>query len=339
MVRRGWPGILLVALSLLPAGWLRGEDPVLPAPAPADLLVQAPAPEPPPADAWPLVLPLLGKPPDWIPVGAPWSNAGFIDPALPWNMARLRFDAAYNVNRPTRGQYLLAPDGPGQKGLPLPETRIDYQDVSLYAEHLIRPNFSAFVSVPYRAIDPQINDNHAGLGNVQAGVKLSFVETHDLLASLQFRTYIPTGVARSGLGNRVLGLEPGLLLSWQTLPRLLVEGEVLGYFPVNDTRSFGSEVVQWGAAISYGDRPSDAFWAVPVLEVMAWSLTRGKEEIFLTPRQSRIVTSSGDTIANGFLGVRAGWGCVGDVYLGYGRALSGDRWYKDILRLELRYRY
>ena len=37
MVRRGWPGILLVALSLLPGGGLRGEDPVLPPPAPATM--------------------------------------------------------------------------------------------------------------------------------------------------------------------------------------------------------------------------------------------------------------------------------------------------------------
>jgi hypothetical protein len=327
MVRRGWPGILLVALVMLHGGGLRGGD-GLPVPDPAA-----------PAATLPLVLPLPSPPPEWVPPGNPWSNTGFIDPAMPWDVVRTRLDAVYNINRPTRGQYLFAPDGPGQKGLPLPETRIDYQELSLYAEHAFLPNFSAFVSVPFRAVDPQVNQDHMGVGNMQAGVKVALVQCEDVTATLQFRTYIPTGLARLGLGNGAAGLEPGLLVNWQALPKVIVEGEVLAYFPVNDTRSFGSEVIQWGVGVSYGDRPAQGFWAVPVAEVMAWSLTRGKEEQVNSPRRVVTVTSSGDTIANGFVGVRAGYGCLGDVYIGYGRALSGQVWYKDMLRLEVRYRY
>jgi hypothetical protein len=258
---------------------------------------------------------------------------------MPWDVVRTRFDAVYNVNRPTRGQYLFAPDGPGQKGLPLPETRIDYQELSLYAENALLPNLSAFVAVPLRAVDPQVNEDHFGVGNMQAGVKVALLQTHDVTTTLQFRTYIPTGLARRGLGNGAAGLEPGLLVNWQALPLVTVEGELLAYFPVNDTRSFGSEVVQWGVAVSYGERSKEGMWVVPVAEVIAWSLTRGKEEEVLSPRRTVIVTSSGDTIANGFVGLRAGYGCLGDVYVGYGRALSGQVWYKNLLRIELRYRY
>ena len=343
MARRGWPGILLVALGVLHGGGVRGEEappPMALPPDPTSLVVPAPSPPTaPPPPSMPLVLPLLSKPPLWIAPNDPWSNAGFIDPALPWDVVRTRFDAFYNVNRPTRGQYLFAPDGPGQKGLPLPESRIDYQEASVYVEKTFLPNASAFLAVPIRFLNPQVNENHVGVGNTQAGVKVALLQVHDLTATLQFRAYIPTGLARLGLGNGAAGLEPGLLLNWQATPRLLVEAEVLGYFPVNDTRSFGSEVVQWGVGVSYGDRPSDGFWAVPVLETMAWSLTRGKEEIVITPRRLRNVTSSGDTIANGFVGIRAGYGCLADVYVGYGRALSGEVWYKNTLRLELRYRY
>jgi hypothetical protein len=344
MVRRGWPGILLVALGVLCPGGLRGEDGAPPVPyalTNPNLLVSPPPGGNPggPAASMPLVLPLLSKPPAWLPTGDPWSNAGFIDPAQPWDVLRARFDAVYDINRPTRGQYILAPDGPGQKGLPLREQRVDYQEASLYAEHVFLPNLSAFVSMPYRWLDPQVNENHSGWGNSTAGVKVALVQTPDLTTTLQFRTYIPTGLARRGLGNGEAALEPGLLVNWQATPRLLVESQVLAYFPVNDTASFGSEVIQYGVAVSYGDRPQDGFWAVPVAELVAWSLTRGKEEIVITPRRSLIVTSSGDTIANGFFGVRAGYGCRCDVYLGYGRALSGEVWYKNMLRLELRYHY
>ena len=30
---------------------------------------------------------------------------------------------------------------------------------------------------------------------------------------------------------------------------------------------------------------------------------------------------------------------MSDLYIGYGRSLTGDRWYRDILRAELRFRY
>jgi hypothetical protein len=43
----------------------------------------------------------------------------------------------------------------------------------------------------------------------------------------------------------------------------------------------------------------------------------------------------GDTIVNAKLGLRIGSGNA-DFYASYGRALTGDVWYKDIVRLEFR---
>ena len=55
----------------------------------------------------------------------------------------------------------------------------------------------------------------------------------------------------------------------------------------------------------------------------------------------------GDTIVNAKLGVRAGFGdrcdtgwlSRSDLYVGYGRALTGEVWYKDIVRAEFRVRF
>jgi hypothetical protein len=50
------------------------------------------------------------------------------------------------------------------------------------------------------------------------------------------------------------------------------------------------------------------------------------------------VDAAGDTIVNLKFGVRSYFGCS-DLYLGYGRCVTGDRWYQDILRVEYRYHF
>ncbi len=321
MLRRGWQALFLLVLG---AALARGDDPAAPPAAPAS--------------DWPLVLPLLRTPPDYVPPGNPVSNAGFIDPAMPWDIVRERFDALYHMNRPTRAQYFLAPDGPFQKhGFLAVERNVDLQELTTYVEYAILPTFSAFIDVPFRSINPTINPNTTGLANMHAGVKLAMLQTHDTTVTFQFRAYLPTGAPHRGLGNDEIGLEPGLLLNWQARPDLLLEGQVLGYFPVNDT-TFGSEIVQYGLAASYGER-SEGVWVAPVAELMGWSVVRGKENVFVNPKKFVTHTTSGDTIVNAFLGVRAGYGCLGDLYIGYGRALTGEVWYKNLFRIELRYQF
>src|SRR5688572_3480078 len=58
-----------------------------------------------------------------------YTNVSFIDSAFPVTNYRLRFDAMYNANRPTRAEFIWAKPGlpaPGGPGVPLPETTLDY---------------------------------------------------------------------------------------------------------------------------------------------------------------------------------------------------------------------
>ena len=48
------------------------------------------------------------------------------------------------------------------------------------------------------------------------------------------------------------------------------------------------------------------------------------------------VSASGDTIVNLKAGVRVGNYSGHSLYVGYGRALTGDVWYDEILRIEYR---
>jgi hypothetical protein len=81
-----------------------------------------------------------------------------------------------------------------------------------------------------------------------------------------------------------------------------------------------------------------------VIETVAWTVLDGKE----LPPTGPIHESGGETIVNLKVGARIGFGQDGslgtvlgksDLYVGYGRALTGTFWYKDILRVEYRVRF
>ena len=50
-----------------------------------------------------------------------------------------------------------------------------------------------------------------------------------------------------------------------------------------------------------------------------------------------IEDADGDTIVNLKAGARIGLGKNADLYGGYGHSLTGDRWYRDVIRFELRF--
>src|SRR5437870_13905027 len=62
----------------------------------------------------------------------------FIDSALPRSQGRLYFDDITRLRRPTRAGYFFP-------NLPLPETSIDYTQLTTYGEVAIIPSISAFL--------------------------------------------------------------------------------------------------------------------------------------------------------------------------------------------------
>src|SRR5947208_803359 len=82
------------------------------------------------------------------------------------------------------------------------------------------------------------------------------------------------------------------------------------------------------AGLGYTAYNSGNFFVMPLAEVLGWSVLSGQE---FNPNTGGAVSAAGDTIVNGKLGVRAG-GQRQDFYVGYGRALTGERWYQDIWR-------
>src|SRR5215469_13814670 len=87
------------------------------------------------------------------------SNVGYIDPAIPADIFRFRYDAAYQNIRPTRDEFFWAPGGRFGPGPSFPETNVDYQDLQFYLEQTIAPQASAFVELPVRFLNPEQNPN------------------------------------------------------------------------------------------------------------------------------------------------------------------------------------
>ena len=283
-----------------------------------------------------LVLPFVPELDD-VPINA-FSYAGFVDGAVPMSTFRLRVEGAYDSNRPTRAEYFMPGEGRTMRGLPLPERRIDYQEVHAYGEYAFSERVSVFLDVPTRFLDPTFNQNHIGLSDLQVGVKYAFLQQGPLTSSVQIRTYIPTGKAEDGLGTGHVSAEPGILFLWEQSAKWRIEGEVHAWVPIDDER-YGSEIIRYGLATSYGERNPDGLWFTPIIEGQGWYVIRGRETIAFSTRSSRVASSRDDTIINGNLGVRAGWGTLGDVYVGYSRALTGEVLYKDMFRVELRWFY
>jgi hypothetical protein len=266
------------------------------------------------------------------------SGVGYIDPAIPGTMFRIRADASYDSNRPSRDEFFYPQTGPAGPGVPGPETRIDYQELSGYLEVAPYENLSAFLTVPFRFLNPEINANAAGLSDMNAGFKWAFLSSDDGVATFQLRTYAPTGNAGLGLGTRHVSLEPALLTFVPLTEALAFEGELRYWVPIGGT-DFAGSIIRYGAGLRYEMYATPNLRVMPVVEFVGWTSLGGKESVATSATSAVVQDATGDTIVNVKAGVRFGLGEHMDVYAGYGRALTGDVWYKDTVRLEARLLY
>jgi hypothetical protein len=267
------------------------------------------------------------------------SNVGYIDSAIPgWN-ARFQFDSSDDNRSGTRSEFIWSGPPPLGRGLPLPERNIDYQDVTLQLEGLVAEQTSVFVAAPVRMLDPEINPNTAGLGDLQVGVKHAVIMHEDLTASLQLRVYVPTADVDRGLGTGHVSLEPAALLYMPLGCGWTAEAELRDWIPVGGT-DFAGNVLRYGLGIHYDWLGCDCSWSlVPIAEFVGWTSLDGLVSALPPSGIPEIQDATGDTIVNVKLGTRLRFQDQFDIYTGFGRPLSGDTWYENTFRAELRLLY
>jgi hypothetical protein len=278
------------------------------------------------------------------------SNSNYIDSAIVGNLFRFRYEAAYDDNRPERAEFFYAKGGyfhdvhqipsptlvdPRAPGPPKIETRVDYQDLTGYLELAAAPRLSFFVETPVRFLNPEQNRDAAGYGDMNAGFKVALVNDTDQVLTFQMRTWIPTGDPFLGLGTDHVSLEPALLVYERLSERLTFEGEFRDWIPIGGT-DFAGNVIRYGAGLSYCAWRGDNLRVVPVAEVVGWTVLSGKEEVVASPALWTVQSARGDTIVNAKAGLRFKYRDHNDLAVSYGRALTGEVWYKDIVRVEYR---
>ena len=271
---------------------------------------------------------------------------GYIDNAVPNTQFRLRYDSAYDNNRPDRGEFFYAKCGcfqtPDAKGPPLPERKVDFQELHAYMEYALTARFSLFADVPVRFINPDQNRNAAGFGDLSFGTKLAIIATEQRILTAQLRVITPTGAADQGLGTGVTWLEPGLLFQQQLSDRWQFFGQLKDQLYLKRQSNFTGNLLTYGLGTSYTVASGCWGYVAPVGEVVGWTVLGGRE---LNPDLGADVSAVGDTIVNAKFGLRIGFGsselgraypAKSDMYIGYGRALTGDVFYKNMFRIEFR---
>ena len=262
----------------------------------------------------------------------------FIDSAVPRNAFGLRFDAAYNNRQPTRATYLFAKGGlPNSTGFALPETRVNSFELSSSAEYSFTSWFSMFLEAPYRWINPEVNSNQSGAGDMRYGLKVCTWSDDNIIATIQLRIYQPTARYET-LGTGHWSIEPGLLAAYRLNDSFHFEGEFRYWIPLSSS-DFAGDLFRYGVGLAYGQRNANGVWYTPVLEGIGWTVLSGKTMLASSPDSFVVQEARNQTIVNAYLGLRLGYSNNFDMYLGYGRSLTGQFWARDMYRFEVRLSY
>jgi hypothetical protein len=186
----------------------------------------------------------------------------------------------------------------------------------------------------------------SGFSDLVAGFKAALVADHDQYLTFQFRTYIPTGDEGEGLGTGHVSLEPGLL-AYQRLNRLQLQGQLRDWIPVDGSRVEGNILI-YGVGAGYDVYQCGNLRITPVVEFVGWTMLSGFESFIgplavapqfagaVVPSNHGVKDATGETIVNAKVGVRTYFGQHNDIYAGFGTALTSDRWYQEIVRVEYR---
>lgn len=265
------------------------------------------------------------------------TSVSFIDSALPRTQFRVRYDDAQNLDRPNRAEFFWP--APGVNGRPRPERNVDYQELQSYLEIACGDRISIFFEAPVRFVNPVVNDSTSGAGDLNAGAKLALWQCAEGVVTAQVRTYIPTGIGERGLGTDHVTIEPALLINRRLHDWVTFEGEVRYGIPLGGSEFFRGDIFRYGAGLVLGQQSHCGPWITPVAEFVGW-VPMGGRSLYLSPANNLATDfTRNQPILNGLFGARAGLGQDFDLYGGYGVSLTGNHWYEEIWRLELRVKF
>jgi hypothetical protein len=259
----------------------------------------------------------------------------FIDITQPFGNFTLRNDVAWHLTRPDRAEYFWAMPG---RGPARPEKSVSYQDYRFRLE-MGGPAFSVATDIPVRFVDPIVNGNNGGIGDISLVTKTRLMDGSRWQMTQILRTIFNSGNARKGLGTGHVAMEPGLLCRYKVSDITFIHSEFELRFPLGGTPMYSGPGFTWGVGISTIWWETDTFAAMPTLEFVNLWILDGQ----YTPYPGGApIDVRGDSINNLAPGMRMVWDTGGDlgvVEFGVSSSigLGSNGWYNSLLRADLRF--
>lgn len=278
-----------------------------------------------------------------------------VDQAVPVDVFRVRLDTQYRMNNPDRAEYFWPKNGiftyfyghDNAKGPGEAESRVDAIDASFYVEAMLSYHVSIWTNVPFRSVNPDINQNEPGVGDISAGLKWAFILEPHRAVSVQVAGIFPSGEGSRGLGAENYYVQPGFLWQEALTENLTFYADVHDRMPVNPRSDFTGHVLRYGAGLSYLI-DLGTVRVMPLAEVVGWTVLNGKQSFEVGKLEPPIKSARGMTIFDTYYGMRFSLGDeshtgsllgMSDLFVSYGYTTTSEWWFRDQWRVEYRVRF
>lgn len=254
-----------------------------------------------------------------------------LDTTQPLQQLRFRGDFGFGIDFPDRSEYFWASPvrGPGYRGA------IDYREFAFMFE-IGGDSLSVQTEFPLRGFSPEFDSGHGSAGDIRITQKLRLVDGDDIQVSQMLRVHTPSGNVGIGGGTGHASMEPGVLGRYRWSDWTYLHAELKYWLPMGGTPPFAGDVLTYGFGISSVWYESLTAAVIPTLELSSINFLTGQKTGPAGP-----LPVSRDNTAALHPGVRFAWDPGGDsgpieLAVSSGFAISRDRHYDSLLRLELR---
>ena len=258
-----------------------------------------------------------------------------IDITQPFGNFLWRTQSVYNLTKPDRAEQFWARPGVGPL---LPESGVNFQEFRLRME-TGGDAFSLATDVPIRLLNPDVNDNTAGIGDIELVQKTRLINGSRWQMTQLLRTTFNSGNARKGLGTGHVAMEPGMLWRYRWSDLTFWHSELKMTFPVPGTPGYAGPLLKWGIGVSHVWYETDTVAYIPTLEFTNIWVLDGQ---FIPFPGGPPVDVRGDGIFNLAPGLRIvhdTGGDLGVVEFGWSGvfAVGSNGWYDALVRFDLRF--
>lgn len=297
--------------------------------------------------------------PVWLPVA---NMAFFQDHARPITHMRLRYDGAFGLSNPDRGEFYQArarttpnqvsatggaAGGPG-KGPAFIGSHFNFNDVTMYNEAAVG-GFGMFVEFLYRnveatpsPIDPiGATGNASGFGDMNLGTKSLLVDSELFQFTFQFKTFLPMGNFLRGLGTGHVSLEPAFLSSLKCTNTCYMQMEWALWIPVGGDNFYQSNVFHQHYSINkILCEKCKGCQVVGSFEVNHWAICNGAytNPDFLVGGNPTALSADSSIVSVG-PGIRIFLCDKYDIGVGSAFAVTNPHWGAQQARAEFRWRF